>query len=101
MTTKQAGKSSGAEEHPATDHREIEWQFDADDLEPAEGSLRKRREISEPLEDDRLTKGAKDLRSFVPDSKPFRFLTKGKAWKRFEKVLEEQNASHIPGKSVR
>ncbi|HEY6580381.1 MAG TPA: CHAD domain-containing protein [Rubrobacter sp.] len=115
MKTNQASKSSGTEEPPATDHREIEWQFDAEDfgpvedwlyryasgssgptvatdstveitdsyydtddwrlyrsgyalrvreaddeveatmksLEPAEGSFRKRREISEPLEDDK------------------------------------------------
>ena len=31
---------------------------------------------------------AKDLRSLVPDSKPFRTLTKGKRWKKFEKSLE-------------
>ena len=115
MKTNQASKSSGTEEPPATDHTEIEWQFDAEDfgpvedwlyryasgssgptvatdstveitdsyydtddwrlyrsgyalrvreaddeveatmksLEPAEGSFRKRREISEPLEDDK------------------------------------------------
>ena len=39
MITKQGRKSSGTEEPPATDHREIEWQFDADDLEPVEGWL--------------------------------------------------------------
>src|SRR5918997_6116444 len=116
MTTGQGSKSSRKREVSATDHQEIEWQFDAGDLEsvegwlgrydsgssglrvateftveitdtyydtddwryyragyalrvrsktdgeveatmksltPAEGSLRRRREISEPLEDDK------------------------------------------------
>jgi hypothetical protein len=114
MTTEQISKSSRTKEPSATDHQEIEWQFDAGDLEsveiwldqhnlgssglvvapespleitdtyydtedwrfyragyalgvrntdgeveatmksltPAEGSLRRRREISEPLSDD-------------------------------------------------
>src|SRR5918998_1135193 len=115
MTAGRGGKSSRAEKPSATDHQEIEWQFDAGELEsvegwlgqqysgssglivapestleitdtyydtddwrfyragyalrvrstdgeveatmksltPAEGSLRRRREISEPLEDDK------------------------------------------------
>ncbi len=39
MTTKQVSKSSGTGEPRATDHREIEWQFDADELGPVEGWL--------------------------------------------------------------
>ena len=39
MVTKPGSKSSRTEEPPATDHREIEWQFDADELEPVEGWL--------------------------------------------------------------
>jgi triphosphatase len=40
---------------------------------------------------ERCTREAKDLRSVVPDSKPFRTLTKGKKWKKFEKVLERRS----------
>jgi triphosphatase len=40
---------------------------------------------------ERCTREAKDLRSVVPDSKPFRTLTKGKRWKKFEKVLERRS----------
>src|SRR5919112_48660 len=36
----------------ATDHQEVEWQFDAGEFESVESWLRRRREISEPLEDD-------------------------------------------------
>ena len=40
---------------------------------------------------ERCTREAKDLRSVVPDSKPFRTLTKGKKWKHFENVLERRS----------
>jgi triphosphatase len=50
---------------------------------------------------ERCTREAKDLRSVVPDSKPFRTLTKGKKWKKFEKVLESRKGAGIPGKGVR
>ena len=46
MTTEQDSKSSEKGNPPATDHREIEWQFDADGLEPVEGWLT--RYASEP-----------------------------------------------------
>src|SRR5215210_2576426 len=39
MTTVQSSTSSRTEEPSATDHQEIEWQFDAGDLEPVEGWL--------------------------------------------------------------
>ena len=39
MTSKQAGKSFGAEGPPAADQTETEWQFDAGVLEPVEGWL--------------------------------------------------------------
>src|SRR5215210_4175072 len=42
---------------------------------------------------------AKELRSVVPDSKPFSTLTKGKKWKKFEKVLK--SGADIPIKGVR
>jgi hypothetical protein len=40
---------------------------------------------------ERCTREAKDLRSVVPDSKPFGTRTKGKKWKHFEKVLERRS----------
>src|SRR5215204_5568518 len=36
---------------------------------------------------ERCAREAKDLRSVVPDSKPFRALTKGNKWKKFEKSI--------------
>ena len=36
---------------------------------------------------ERCAREAKDLRSAVPDSKPFRVLTKGSKWKKFEKSV--------------
>src|SRR5215217_8277212 len=50
---------------------------------------------------ERCIREAKDLRSDVPGSKPFRTLTKGKKWKKFEKVLESQREANIPNKGVR
>ena len=50
---------------------------------------------------ERCTREAKDLRSDVPGSKPFRTLTKGKKWKKFEKVLESWREANIPNKGVR
>jgi CHAD domain-containing protein len=50
---------------------------------------------------ERCTREAKDLRSVVPDSKTYRTLTKGKKWKKFEKVLESRKAVVIPAKGVR
>jgi triphosphatase len=50
---------------------------------------------------ERCTREAKDLRSVVPGSKPFRTLTKGKKWKKFEKVLESRSEANIPNEGVR
>jgi hypothetical protein len=50
---------------------------------------------------ERCTREAKDLRSVVPGSKPFRTLTKGKKWQKFEKVLKSQNGASMPDKGVR
>jgi inorganic triphosphatase YgiF len=50
---------------------------------------------------ERCTREAKDLRSVVPGSKPFRVLTKGKTWKKFEKVLESRSEANLPNKGVR
>jgi triphosphatase len=50
---------------------------------------------------ERCDREAKDLRAVIPGSKPFRTLTKGKKWKKFEKVLERQKGTDIPNKGVR
>jgi triphosphatase len=50
---------------------------------------------------ERCAREAKDLRSVVPDSKPFRVLTKGKEWKKFERVLGDQKELDIPNTGVR
>jgi triphosphatase len=50
---------------------------------------------------ERCAREAKDLRSAMPDSKPFRALRKGKEWKKFEKVLESRADAHVPSKGVR
>jgi len=50
---------------------------------------------------ERCAREAKDLRSVIPDSKPFRALTKGKKWKTFEKVLWSRNGVDTPSKGLR
>jgi CHAD domain-containing protein len=50
---------------------------------------------------ERCASGAKNLRRTVPGSKPFRALKKGKKWRKFGKILEDQNRVYIPGESVR
>jgi triphosphatase len=50
---------------------------------------------------ERCSREAKDLRVAVPDSKPLRALKKGKKWKKFEKVLEDQKAFDVPNTGVR
>jgi hypothetical protein len=95
MTTEQVSKSSRTKEPSATDHQEIEWQFDVGDLESVEGWLGQHDSGSSGL----LT--APESSSAVPDSKLYRTLTKGKKWKKFEKVLERRKAVVIPAKGVR
>jgi triphosphatase len=43
---------------------------------------------------------AKDLRSLVPHSKPFRTTTKRKRWKNFEKVLESRDEANVASKGT-
>jgi CHAD domain-containing protein len=50
---------------------------------------------------ERCSREARDLRAAIPDSKPFRLLTKGKEWKKFEKVLEDRKAFNVPNTGVR
>jgi hypothetical protein len=91
MVTGNGSTSSGTGGPAATDHTEIEWQFDADELELVEGWL------------DRHASGPTGfvVAPAVPDSKPLRALTRGKRWKKFEKVLEDLNGAGLPNKSVR
>ena len=49
----------------------------------------------------RYTLEAKDLRSVVPGSKPFRTLTKGKEWKKFEKDMESRGEANTPNEDTR
>jgi CHAD domain-containing protein len=49
---------------------------------------------------ERCVRGAKDLRSLVPYSKPFRTMTKRKSWKNFEKVLESRGEPDITTKGT-
>ena len=50
---------------------------------------------------ERCAREAKDLRTAIPDSKPLRALKKGKKWKRFQKVLEDQRDLDVPDTGVR
>ena len=50
---------------------------------------------------ERCAREAADLRSLVPASKSFRILTRGKKWKRFEKVMESRNGTDVPDKGFR
>ena len=43
---------------------------------------------------------AKDLRSLIPHSKPFRTTTKRKRWKNFEKVLESRDEANVASKGT-
>ena len=128
MITKHDSKPSRPKEPSAADHQEVEWQFDAGELEPVEGWLGQQSsgssgfvvapeptlEITDSYYDtddwrfyrasyaprvysERCAREAKDLRSAVPDSNPFRVLTKGKEWK----ILEDRRESVVQGESVR
>jgi CHAD domain-containing protein len=50
---------------------------------------------------ERCAREARNLRSVVPGSKPFRALIKGKKWRKFEKGLESRKGADIPNKGVR
>ena len=115
---------ASVKELSATDHQEIEWQFDAGQLESDEGWLGQYNSGSSGLlitpesameitdiyydtDDWRFYRVAYALRvrntdgEVVPDSKPFRTLTKGKKWKKFENVLKSGSRADMPGKGVR
>src|ERR671921_482517 len=46
------------------------------------------------------SRDAKDLRSLVPHSKPFRTMTRRKRWKNFEKVLESRDEADVASKGT-
>jgi len=50
---------------------------------------------------ERCAREAKDLRSIVPDSKPFRALVKGKKWKKLAKIMESRTGTDITNNGVR
>jgi triphosphatase len=50
---------------------------------------------------ERCAREAKDLRTAIPDSKPFRALKKGRKWKKFQKVLEDRRDLDVPDTGVR
>ena len=50
---------------------------------------------------ERCSREARDLRAAVPDSRPFRVLTKGRKWKKFEKVLDDYKPLGQPNTGVR
>jgi len=50
---------------------------------------------------ERCAREAKDLRSVVSDSKPFRTLIKGKKWKKFAKVMESRVEANMPNNGIR
>ncbi|MGH3107029.1 MAG: hypothetical protein ACRDN7_00360 [Rubrobacter sp.] len=94
MTTGQSSGSSRTNEPSATYHRDaVVAAAYLRELGTTTGEARIPRGVAFTMGDyaDRCTREAKDLRSVVPDSKPFRTLTKGKKWKKLEKVLERRS----------
>jgi hypothetical protein len=94
MTTGQSSGSSRTNEPSATYHRDaVVAAAYLRELGTTTGEARIPRGVAFTMGDyaERCTRKAKDLRSVVPDSKPFRTLTKGKKWKKLEKVLERRS----------
>jgi hypothetical protein len=88
MTTGQSSRSSRTKEPSATDHQDAVAYLR--ELGTTTGEARVQRGVAFTMGvyAERCTREAKDLRSVLPDSKPFRTLTK---WKEFEKVLERRS----------
>ncbi|HET6688499.1 MAG TPA: hypothetical protein VFG82_03960 [Rubrobacter sp.] len=89
MTKGQSSGSSRTNEPSATDHQDAVVAY-LRELGTTTGEARIPRGVAFTMGvyAERCTREAKDLRCVVPDSKPFRTLTKGKKWKKLEKVLE-------------
>ena len=91
MTTGQSSGSSRTNEPSATDHQDaVVAAAYLRELGTKTGEARGVA-FTMGVYAERCTREAKDLRSVVPDSKPFRTLTKGKRWKKFERVLERRS----------
>jgi hypothetical protein len=95
MTAHRHSKLSGTEGAPATDHREVEWQFDTDELGTPTGGTRVPRGVAFTMGvyAERCSREARDFRAAIPDSKPFRLLTKG--------ILGDRKAFSVPNTGVR
>jgi hypothetical protein len=94
MTTGQSSGSSRTNEPSATYHRDaVVAAAYLRELGTTTGEARIPRGAAFTMGvfAERCTPEAKDLRSVVPDSKPFRTLTKGKKWKKLEKVVERRS----------
>src|ERR671921_2618840 len=97
MTTGQSSGSSRTNEPSATDHQDavVAAAF-LRELGTKTGEARVPRRVAFTMGvyAERCAREAKDLRSVVPDSKPFGTLTKGKKWKHFANVLERRSGWH-------
>ncbi len=94
MTTGQSSGSSRTNEPSATDHQDaVVVAAYLREFGTTTGEARVPRGVAftRGVYAERCTREAKDLRSVVPDSKPFGNLTNGKKWKHFENVLERQS----------
>jgi hypothetical protein len=94
MTRGQSSGSSRTNEPSATDHQDaVVAAAYLRELGTTTGEARVPRGVAFTMGvyAERCTREAKDLRSVVPDSKPFGTRTKGKKWKHFEKVLERRS----------
>ncbi|HSK84752.1 MAG TPA: hypothetical protein VK902_15340 [Rubrobacter sp.] len=94
MTTGQSSSPSRTKEPSATDHQDaVVAVAYLRELGTTTGEARIPRGVAFTMGvyAERCTREAKDLRSVMSDSKPFRTLTKGKKWKKLEKVLERRS----------
>jgi len=89
MTTGKSSGSSRRNEPSTTDHQNAVVAY-LRELGTTTGEARIPRGVAFTMGvyAERCTREAKDLRSVVPDSKS---LTKGKKWKKLEKVLERRS----------
>src|ERR671917_958424 len=104
MTTGQSSGSSRTNEPSATDHQDaVVAAAYLRELGTTTGQARVPRGVAFTMGvyAERCAREAKDLRSVVPGSKPFRTLIKGKKWKKFEKVLESRSEAATPDEGVR
>jgi hypothetical protein len=104
MTTGQSSESSRTNEPSATYHRDaVVAAAYLRELGTTTGEARIPRGVAFTMGvyAERCTLEAKDLRSVVPGSKPFRTLTKGKEWKKFEKDMESRSEANTSNEDTR